>query len=149
MSDLDTAAPVSEVSHDRDSATLGMLQQASNTWGATARRAITLQWCVVGFVAGGAALLGGGHAALASVAGGASVALPNALLAFGLWLRVRRVGTLSVNTFVVGEGVKLLLTLLALVCAVKYAPTSLLALVVGMIAALKAQWLALWFTRYV
>jgi ATP synthase protein I len=107
-----------------------------------------LQWAVVVVLAGAAWLLGGKTGAVSLLLGGGSVALPNALLAAWLTLRVRRPGGAGLGAMLGGEMLKLGLTFALLVLAVKATPTlSWLALLVGVIGALKAQWLALWVTR--
>lgn len=116
-------------------------------WGATVGTAIALQWGVI-LVLTGAAWMWGAIAAQSLFLGGAAVALPNSALA--LWLTFRaRASTLSVVAVMTGELVKLGLTiaLLALVTARLKPEVSVLALIVGVVGALKAQWLALWFTR--
>ncbi len=79
------------------------------------------------------------------------MALPNAVLALWLSLRLRHASTLNVVAMLAGELLKMVFTiaLLAAVVARLKADVSLLALIVGVIGALKAQWLALWFTRRV
>jgi F0F1-type ATP synthase assembly protein I len=120
---------------------------ARGHWGATVGTAIALQWGVI-LVLAGAAWIWGGTAARSLLLGGAAVALPNTALALWLTLRVRA-STLSVVAVMAGELLKLGFTiaLLALVVARLKPDLSLLALIVGVIGALKAQWLALWFTR--
>lgn len=123
----------------------GLVQGAN--WGATVGTAVALQWGVI-LVLAGAAGMWGWTAARSLFLGGAAVALPNAALA--LWLTLRaRTGGMSVVAVVLGELLKLCFTiaLLALVAARLRPEVSLLALIIGVIAALKAQWLALWFTR--
>ena len=116
-------------------------------WGATVGTAIALQWGVI-LVLTAVAWIWTGTAARSLFFGGAAVAVPNAALA--LWLTLRtRASTLSVVAVMAGELLKLGLTiaLLALVVARLRPEVSVLAMMVGVIAALKAQWLALWFTR--
>ncbi len=118
------------------------------TWGATAVTTVALQWGVVLSLGAIAWILAGKTGFLSLFGGGAAVALPNALFALWLSLRQRQGGTLAV-AMLVGEIFKLVLTivlLLAIVVELKPA-LSWPALIVGVIAALKAQWLALWVTR--
>ena len=93
--------------------------------------------------------LGGAKSAISLLAGGAAVALPNTLLALSLWLRVWLAGSLSAATFLFGEIVKIALTMALLILAAIKLSSSLvwLALIIGVIGALKAQWLGLWITR--
>ena len=116
-------------------------------WGATVGTAIALQWGVI-LVLAGVAWIWGEIAAQSLLLGGAAVALPNSALALWLTLRVRA-SALSVVAVMMGELLKLGLTiaLLAFMAARLKPDLSVLALMVGVIGALKAQWLALWFTR--
>lgn len=117
-------------------------------WGATVGTAVALQWAVVVALAGAAWWVGGSSSARSLLAGGAAVALPNALLAGWLALRLWRGRGTGAAGMLGGELLKLALTVTLLVVAVRALhPVSWLALIVGVIAAVKAQWLALWFTR--
>jgi ATP synthase protein I len=117
-------------------------------WGATVGMAIALQWAAIGVLAGVAWILGGTMGALSLIGGGASVALPNTLLAGWLTLRRMRPGGAGPAAMLGGELLKLVLTIALLVVVVKASPgLSWLALLAGMVGALKAQWLALWVTR--
>ena len=77
------------------------------------------------------------------------MAFPNTSLALWLSLRRWRVGSLGVASVMAGELLKMGLTIALLVLMVVQLKPALswLALIVGVIAALKAQWLALWVTR--
>ena len=118
-------------------------------WNATVGTAVALQWLVILALAVLAGVLGGWKAASSLFLGGAAVAVPNAILALWLTLRVHGKGTLSVIAMLGGELLKLGLTLALLVIVIVglKKQAAWLALIVGVIAALKAQWLALWFTR--
>ena len=118
-------------------------------WGVTVGTAVALQWAVVLLLAGLAWIWSGARGAESLLAGGAAVALPNALLALWLTLRRRQAGTLGVPAMLAGEFLKLGGTIALMVLAVKglRPDVSWLAVVIGVIAALKAHWLALWFTR--
>lgn len=126
--------------------------QAQRTgWGATVGVAVALQWVVI-LASSGLAWLGfGAVSALSLLYGGAAVAVPNALLALWLTLRRQRSGTLGVAAMLLGELLKLGLTiaLLAMVRTALELQVGWLALIIGVILALKAQWLAVWFTRKV
>jgi F0F1-type ATP synthase assembly protein I len=117
-------------------------------WGATVGTAVALQWGVILGLAVVAWAWGGKTSAMSLLLGGAAVALPNALFAAWLAARMlRRGGTGLVGMFG-GETLKVGLTIALLVIVVKSNPgVSWLALIVGVVGALKAQWLALWFTR--
>lgn len=117
-------------------------------WGATVGVAVALQWAVI-LVLGGLTWLGFGVSpAVSLLYGGAAVAVPNALLALWLTLRLWRAGTLGVTAMIGGELLKLALTLALLAMVMKVlAQVAWLALIIGVVVALKAQWLAVWFTR--
>ena len=119
----------------------------AGAWGITVGTALALQWGVIAVLTG-LAWFWGDIAARSLFLGGAAVALPNSLLAAWLTLR-QRASALSVVAVMAGELLKLGLTiaLLAMVTARLKPDVSVLALLVGVIAALKAQWLALWVTR--
>lgn len=118
-------------------------------WGATVGKALLLQWLVVTGLAAVAALGFGGTAAQSLMVGGGAVAVPNTALAAWLTLRLMRSGTIGVAAMLGGELAKVGLTIALLVMGVQalQAEVAWLALIVGVVAALKAQWLAVWFTR--
>ena len=122
---------------------------ARASWGATVGTTVALQWSVILVLSGAAWILGGSRVAQSLLCGGAAVALPNALFALWLTLRVLRAGSAGVVAMFAGEMAKLCMTLALLVLAVAKlkAGLSWLALIGGVIAALKAQWLAVWVTR--
>lgn len=93
--------------------------------------------------------MAGTRGAQSLLVGGAAVAVPNALLALWLTLRLYRVGAVGVASMLAGELLKLgmTITLLVVVVVALKPHISWLALIVGVVAALKAQWLAVWFTR--
>ena len=110
--------------------------------------AVALQWGVILALAAVAWLWGGETSAVSLLLGGASVALPNALLAAWLTVRIRRTGVAGPAAMLGGELAKLALTVVMLVTVVRGHPgVSWLALLIGVAGALKAQWLAVWFTR--
>lgn len=117
-------------------------------WRTTVGFAIALQWTVILALAG-VAWLWGAVAAQSLLFGGAAVALPNALLAAWLTLRLYRTGAVGVASMLAGELLKLGTTIALLVIGVGALKPEIswLALLVGVVAALKAQWLAVWFTR--
>lgn len=123
-----------------------MFQRTS--WGATVGTAIALQWLVVLSMAV-LAMFWSSASAKSLLAGGAAVALPNAALALWLTLRMSRTGSAGAYAMMMGEMVKLCLTLALLVVATAQLKPDLvfLALLIGVVGALKAQWLALWVTR--
>lgn len=110
---------------------------------------VALQWIVILCLAGIAWIWSGKNGAQSLFLGGAAVALPNAMLALWLTLRVRRAVTSGVVAMFTGELLKLGCTIALLVAIVVNLKSTVvwLAVIVGVIGALKAQWLALWFTR--
>lgn len=117
-------------------------------WRTTVGIAIALQWAVI-LALSGIAWIWGERAAQSLLLGGAAVALPNALLALWLTLRLYRRGTVGMASMLAGELLKLGMTiaLLVIVVGALKSQVAWLALIVGVVAALKAQWLAVWFTR--
>ena len=117
-------------------------------WAATVGTAIALQWSVIGVLAALAWLWKGNAGAVSLLLGGGCVAVPNTLLAAWLTARVRRFGGAGAAALMGGELLKLGMTVALLVAAVRGNPGIVwLALIVGVVGALKAQWLALWMTR--
>jgi ATP synthase protein I len=118
-------------------------------WRATVGTAIALQWVVILLLAGVAWFVSGTGGAQSLLLGGVAVAAPNAVLAAWLTLRLYRVGTVGVASMLAGELLKLGMTVTLLVAVVVALKPQIvwLALIVGVVAALKAQWLAVWFTR--
>lgn len=123
--------------------------RAGAIFGEVAAAAVGMQWAVVLVLAAVAWWLAGARSAVSLLGGGLAVALPNTLLALSLWLRARLGGSLSAAAFLSGEIVKIVLTLsLLILIAVKLSLSVVwLALIIGVIGALKAQWLAFWVTR--
>ncbi|MCG3143327.1 MAG: hypothetical protein HONDAALG_00668 [Gammaproteobacteria bacterium] len=118
-------------------------------WWSVVGKTIALQWAVILILAAAAWPLSGIAGAVSLVLGGAAVAFPNTLLALWLTIRVQRVGSLTTAALLFGELLKLGLTLALLALFVaKFRHTVVwLALIIGVVGALKAQWLALWVTR--
>ncbi|MSR15275.1 MAG: ATP synthase subunit I [Gammaproteobacteria bacterium] len=110
---------------------------------------IALQWASLLTVTVPASLIAGSNGAWSGFLGGVAIALPNAGLAAFLWLKARHVRVLSKASLMLGELVKLLCTLVALYLAARWLGAHAVwpALISGVICALKAQWLAVWFTR--
>lgn len=122
-------------------------QRAS--WNATVGTAVALQWGVILGLAGLAWIWSGEVGARSLFLGGAAVALPNAVLALWLTLRLQQAVTSGVVAVMMGELLKLSATIALLIAVAVNLKSEVvwLALIVGVIGALKAQWLALWFTR--
>lgn len=127
-----------------------MVTQPSNPkglWFRTVGTALAVQWGVVLTVAL-CAIPWGGVAVASAAYGGSAVALANSLLALWLTVRMQRSVVVSPGVMWAGELFKLSLTVaLLVIVANRVKPLSGMALIVGVIAALKAQWLALWFTK--
>jgi ATP synthase protein I len=112
---------------------------------ATLLRALKFQW--------GAALLAaafcawfGMNAALSALAGGLAYAVPNSLFALTLMLKSRVQGANPVS-FLLGEGVKIILTVAILGLINVLLPTVVWpAVIAGLILVVKAQLLAFIFT---
>ena len=118
-------------------------------WGATVGKTIALQWAVILLLAGVAWAAFGVGSAKSLLVGGGAVAVPNALLALWLTVRLYRVGAVGMVSMLAGELLKLgtTIALLVIVVVALKPHVAWLALIVGVVAALKAQWLAVWFTR--
>lgn len=140
------ASPLSERSTNIPAGSAG---PQGATWRRTVGTTIALQWAVILGLALLAWMLAGDRAGRSLLLGGAAVAVPNALLAFWLTLRMGRSGAVGVVGMFAGELAKLALTLALLVMVIAQWRASLVwpGFLVGVIGALKAQWLALWFTR--
>jgi ATP synthase protein I len=120
-----------------------------NAWGKSLLVVLGLQWgtaLIGGVFASG---LGGIPSGLSFAAGGVSVALPNALLGGYLWRKTAVMATFDTATLLLGELVKLAGTIALLLLAVRSMGGNMvwIALVLGVLLTLKAQWLAVWYTR--
>ena len=117
-------------------------------WGATVGTAIALQWGVI-LALSCVAIAVSQVAAVSLFCGGAAVAIPNTILALWLTLRVIKTGNAGAAAMMFGEILKIVLTISLLVMVVvRLRPdVSWPAMIVGVVGALKAQWLALWVTR--
>ena len=102
-------------------------------------RAVFHQIVATLIVAGIAWFWVGVHAALSAGLGGAAIAVPNLLFALSLWARTRS-GRASVGGFLVGEFIKVAVTLaLLVIVAGAYRELHWLALLAGLFVALKAN----------
>lgn len=110
--------------------------------------AVFLQLLATLVVAGIAAIWGGIDAALSAALGGMACVVPNALFALRLQVEARRPGGATVHGFFVGEFVKVAATvaLLALI-AQNFRGLNWLALIIGVIVALKSYFLMFVFVR--
>ncbi len=99
-------------------------------------------------VAALAAMIGGWHAGLSALIGGAACLVPNALFALRLAVESRRPGGATVHGFFIGEFVKIAATIGALVLVATIdRNVNWPALIVGFIAALKSYYLRFAFRR--
>lgn len=113
------------------------------------RKAVGLQWGLVLSLSALAWVVAGAPAGRSLLLGGMAVALPNALFAFWLALRLRVASASSAPAVMFGEMLKLGLTLM-LLASVAQQPQEQLswpALLIGVLAALKGHWLALLLMR--
>ena len=87
--------------------------------------------------------------ALSCLVGALAVVVPHLLVGTALWLRVLVAGRVSLAVLLMGEGAKILLIFAGLFGGVRVLGSGIawLAFITGILLALKAQWLALWFTR--
>ena len=110
--------------------------------------AVLLQVLVTLVVAGLAAIWGGIDAALSAALGGLACVVPNALFAVRLHIETRRPGGVTAHGFFVGEFVKVATTVTLLVLiAHNYRGLNWLALIVGVIVAVKSYFLMFVFVR--
>ena len=108
-----------------------------------------IQLLVLTPLVGAVWLVAGKSPAASCLLGALAVLLPNLLVGGMLWLRVTVAGQVGMGALLAGEGAKLLLIFSGLYGAVRLMESELAwpAFIIGILAALKAQWLALWFTR--
>lgn len=118
-------------------------------WGATLRKAMVLQCGAVAGLAGIVAMLVGGNAALSLLCGGAAVVLPNLILAAWLAPRLQDADASGAVALMVAEGLKLAGTTALLLGTVFAMREALVwpAFLLGIVAALVANWVSLWVTR--
>ena len=110
--------------------------------------AVSLQFLVTFFVAALAALWGGADAAYSAALGGLACVVPNALFAVRLQIEARRLGGARFQGFFVGEFLKVATTVALLVLlAYNYRALNWLAMIVGVIVALKSYFLMFVFIR--
>jgi F0F1-type ATP synthase assembly protein I len=123
---------------------------ARAVWPSLIATTVGLQAGLTALVAAAAFGLGGAREGMAALWGGAAIAVPNAAVAVALWFKASRLGVLGVFHLLLAEGLKLAYIGLALFCAARYLGhgPGWLGLLAGVLGALKAQWLATWFTRY-
>ena len=108
-------------------------------------RAILLQVAATIITALIAGLLAGTRGAVSAILGGAVCVLPNFLFALRLKLVANRPGASYPANFFLGEFVKIAATIALLVLVVKeYADLQWPSLLVGMVLALQAGFLAFW-----
>ena len=102
-------------------------------------RAVLHQSVATLIVAGFAGIWLGWHGAVSAGLGGAAIVIPNLFFALSLWAAARS-GRASVGRFVAGEFIKVAATLaLLVIVAGAYRDLHWLALLAGMVVALKAN----------
>lgn len=102
-------------------------------------RPVLLQWAATLVVAGLAWLWVGAHGAISAVLGGVVVIFPNMLFALRLWVAARS-NRISAAGFLIGEFIKVAATLaLLVIVAMAYRDVHWLALLAGLIVALKSN----------
>ena len=107
-------------------------------------RAVLLQIAATFIVAAIAGMLAGRHGAVSAMLGGVAVVLPNSLFALRLFAESRKPGGASATAFFVGEFMKVAATIALLAAAASlYRDLHWLALIAGLVMALKANLLAL------
>lgn len=107
-------------------------------------RAVLLQIAATFIVAAIAGLLAGWHGAVSAMLGGFAIALPNSLFALRLFVESRKPSGASAAAFFVGEFMKVAATIALLAAAASlYRDLHWLALIAGLVVALKANLLAL------
>lgn len=109
-------------------------------------RAVILQIGATLVAAVIAGLVAGPHGAVSAALGGAACFLPNLLFALRLWVASKKPGGASPAAFFVGEFIKIAATVALLaMAAILYRDLQWLALLAGLIVALKANLLAFTF----
>ncbi len=105
--------------------------------------AVALQAVMTVIVAVIAAMLGGAGAAWSAVFGGLACVIPNALFALRLTFESRRPGGATIQGFIVGELLKVAMTVLLIFLVARTVHgLNWLAFIVGIIAVLKSYFLA-------
>jgi ATP synthase protein I len=107
-------------------------------------RVVLMQFITTVIVSAVAGLLGGKHALFSALLGGLCCVVPNGLFALRLFASSRKPGTVNPMTFLIGEFIKIALTI-ALLGAVAwlYRDLNWLALIAAFIVALKSYILLL------
>ncbi|MFZ5509776.1 MAG: ATP synthase subunit I [Pseudomonadota bacterium] len=109
-------------------------------------RAVILQIGATLVAAVIAGLVAGPHGAVSAALGGAACFLPNLLFALRLWVASKKPGGASPAAFFVGEFIKIAATVALLaMAAILYRDLQWLALLAGLVVALKANLLAFTF----
>lgn len=107
-------------------------------------RAVLLQVVATLVAAVIAGILAGKHGAVSAALGGAAIVLPNSLFALRLFVESRKPGGASPAVFFIGEFMKVAATIALLAAAASlYRDLHWLALIAGLVVALKANLLAL------
>jgi len=118
-------------------------------WAAAVIGTLKIQILVIGALCTALWAAAGMRYALACAASGAAILLPHFVTGLVLWMRAALIGQISVVVLMGSEGLKLLLIIASLFGARRWLGPDLAwgGFITGVIGALVAQWLALWFTR--
>lgn len=112
-------------------------------------RAVLLQVAATLVVAVIAGILAGKHGAVSAALGGAAIVLPNSLFALRLFAESRKPGGASPAAFFVGEFMKIAATIALLAVAASfYRDMHWLALIAGLVVAVKANLFALLYKKF-
>lgn len=102
-------------------------------------RLVLLQLLTTALAGGVAGMLGGVHALVSALLGGLCCVVPNGLLALRLYSNARRAGAINPMSFLIGEFIKIALTIALLGAVVwLYRDLNWLALIAAFIVALKS-----------
>ena len=118
-------------------------------WAAAVIGTLKIQILVIGALSAAFWAVAGTGYAVACAASGAAVCLPHFVTGLVLWTRTALAGQLSAVVLMGSEGLKLLLIIASLYGARRWLGPDMMwgGFIAGLIGALMAQWLALWFTR--
>lgn len=119
------------------------------SWKATLIATFSIQAMLAVVLAGAFWAFAGWLQAVSCAVGVAVVGIPTLIAGGALWARTTLMRTLNVANFLIAEVFKVSLIVAGLIGAIRWLGHGISwpALLVGLIAGLKGQWLALWFTR--
>lgn len=118
-------------------------------WAAAVIGTLKIQILVIGALSAAFWAVAGPRYAVACAASGAAVCIPHFVTGLVLWVRTALTGQLSAATLLGTEGLKLLLIIASLYGARRWLGVDVMwpGFLAGLMGALMAQWLSLWFTR--